>query len=124
MTTEPQPVERLADAKVGDHVWLYDSQQANYVDGEYQGRGVWRIVEITGENRTSFIVWRGTKFDRRTGEERDTRGFTPSYHIYGAVERENHIWRGRNRAKIAQLVERLDDVAKLKAIAEIVGFEP
>jgi hypothetical protein len=37
--TERATVDRLTDAKVGDRIWVFDSQENRYEGREYKGRG-------------------------------------------------------------------------------------
>jgi hypothetical protein len=113
-------IDRIAEAKVGDFVWLRDFQANRYVGREYKGRGVWKISQITGENRQSFVVM-GSKFDRKTGEQRATGGYSASYMIAGNIDREN--WRFLSyRHAIARRAESAN-IDQLRQVAAIVGFE-
>jgi hypothetical protein len=119
--TERATVSSLSIAKVGDMVWVFDSQAPNY--GEYRGRGAWKLRPVTGETKQSFIIDR-CKFDKKTGAQRDLRGFHETLHAYGEVEKENRVWLSENRLSICKAVERVRDVATLEAIADLIGWQP
>lgn len=116
-------VRSLAEANVGDTVWIFDSQAAIMVDGKYRGRGVWSTAAITGSTKQSFILPYQGKFDRKTGYGRARGGYQSSYRIAGEAERENERWMG-GRGVIASLVQREPDIEKVKQVAAIVGWEP
>lgn len=120
--TVEKAVESLAVAKVGDHVLLFESQRANYINGKYLGRGVWRLSQITEETKQSFILSR-EKFDRKNGAARSSGGYNTSNVIAGEKERIDYEW-SQYRYKIGRMVEDLRDANKLRQIAEIIGFTP
>lgn len=114
-------VNILTEAKVGDAVWLWESQRSRYVDGKYVGRGTWRIVTIDAETKKSFTVCKTRKFDRKTGGQLGLNGYSESLHIYGEEERQNRRWLS-SKSQIARLVDKVRDVETLKKIAKIVEF--
>lgn len=120
MTSSPVS-ESLAVAKVGDTVWIYHAQQNRYVDGLYDGRGVWSKAVIIAETRLSLQVKLYGKFDRKTGRERPHNGYTSGDYIAGQKERDDAAWRDAGY-RISDFVRRLNDPEKLRQIAAIVGW--
>lgn len=114
-------VNSLEEAKTGDLVWLWDGNSNRYsAGGKYEGRGVWRTDTILSENRASFIVHQ-SKFDRKTGVVRATNGYTPQQWIAGNIDKENRDWLSA-AYRVGDLVSKSSDINKLKAVAEIMGF--
>lgn len=111
-------VKRIADAQVGDLVWLFDAESPRYVDGKYAGRGNYRAVTIDDRNKASFIVGR-VKFDTKTGEERGRRVGYPTV-LCGADDREDRRWLNFSH-RIADDVRKAS-AEQLRRVAEIVGF--
>jgi hypothetical protein len=109
-----KPVESLAVAKVGDFVWRLNSQQNRYVNGKYDGRGVWGLEPITEATRQSFVV-RNEKFDRATGWARTHNGYNTGNRIAGSKEREDDGWLAQ-RGHLSRMIETLTDIDKIKAI--------
>lgn len=111
----------IALAQVGDMVWVFHSQNNVYdAAGNYLGRGRWVLAPIVAETRQSFLV-SSAKFDRITGNQRGTGQYTPTMHIYGEVEKQDHIWTSRHRFAISKQVEACD-VATLRKIADLIGY--
>ena len=115
-------VDYVRDAKTGDTVWMFDSQRARHVDGKYEGRGVWELRTIEAETRRSFKVWHA-KFDRKTGAQMATGDYTGSYRIAGQAEYDGSVWMDRHRHSLTTRVGRETDIAVLKQIAALVGYE-
>lgn len=122
-TLDASIAESLAAAKVGDTVWIYLAERNRYVDGLYDGRGVWEKIIITAETRHSFEVAPFGKFDRKTGRARLQNDYSSGNHIAGHKERDDIVWLEASY-KISQRVDRLRDAEKLKQIAAIVGWSP
>lgn len=115
-------VDYVKGAKTGDTIWIFDSQKARYVDGKYQGRGVWELRMIEAETRRSFTVYR-LKFDRVTGAQMATGDYAGSYSIAGQAEYEGSVWMDKHRHALTTRVGRETDIAVLKQIAALVGYE-
>jgi hypothetical protein len=115
-------VLRLCDAKTGDTVWVFDSQQSLYEGGQYKGRGVWNLSKVTGETRVSLLV-HGLKFDRETGDQRATGRYSATYHAYGEDEKRDRQWMGANKHRLVQHIERhVREANVLRRVAELVGY--
>lgn len=109
---EKKIVDRLSQAKVGDSVycvWLWRRQS----DGEPPH------YTITGETKQSWILGR-EKFDKKDGRQ---RGSNFAAHIYGQLDWEEEQWRGKHRYKLGNAVQSVNDVAKLKEIAKLIGYD-
>ena len=109
--------------KVGDTVYVYDPNRREYArdaQGRAIGGALYRghFVEtvITGETRVSWIVERfKAKYKKK-----------PAYPTAGCLtmDRVNDlVWKDSHRYKIARVVERLSDVAVLKQVAALIGYE-
>lgn len=122
-TLDASIAESLAVAKTGDTVWIYHAERNRYVDGVYDGRGVWEKIIITAETRHSFEVAPFGKFDRKTGRARPQNNYSSSNYIAGRKERDDGVWLA-GRYHISEIVRRIEDTEKLKQIAAIVGWSP
>lgn len=116
-------VDRIADAKVGDVVWLFDTQQALHdAYGKYLGRGVWKLHPIVSETRASFVL-NYSKFDRKTGSERARSGHSSTLFIFGEKDKDDYEWRCRHRRSIVNEVESAS-TETLRRIADVIGWKP
>lgn len=122
MTEEKVTVDRLADAKTGDFVWEFDANLSRYVNGKYEGRGVFKLARIESETRQSFIINR-TKFDRNSGIERVRNGFTSGRHLFGDLDKEDFVWMDENRYRLLAALERCD-CSTLRKVADLIGWRP
>lgn len=114
-------VNFIHEAKTGDTVWHLDGHRNAYVDGEYVGRGVWNLEQVKEETRRSLKV-HYSKFDRKTGSQMATGGFSASHMILGQKEYDALMWMTTHSRKIIAAVEHCRDIDKLRQIAEIVGY--
>lgn len=116
-------VDRIADAKVGDVVWLLDTQKALHdAAGKYLGRGVWELRPIDAETRASFIV-EYSKFDRKTGHERARSGYSSTRTIFGEQEKEDHEWLYKHRHALIAAIH-ASDAGTIRRIADVIGWKP
>ncbi len=99
-------------------IWLFDVNLPLYdAKGIYLGRGDWSKRKVVSETRGSWVLSSGTKI-RKKG---------PWFNVaFSQTEVDQRLWIDRNRYKIGEAVSSLqfDDLAKLKAVAEILGYEP
>ncbi len=122
----------VAELHVGSTVWIFDYNHRVYAkdaSGRSIGGPIWREhwvpYKITGETRVSWITDRG-KFPKKPNK----RGlFMMSQGMYSALEVapypeyiDNEEWRNTHARIIAERV-RAADVATLRRIAEIIGYE-
>lgn len=99
--------------KVGDTLWTMSSRDR---------RSGWRSDVITGETKQSWIVgedWRITKVNKKTmlenvGKWGHERWFT----VEG---KDEYLWMQHHRRLISAMVDACKDVAKLRAVAQIVA---
>lgn len=115
-------VPTLAEAKTGDTILVYDSQRARYIGGVYAGRGVWTEAKVTDENSRSVMFHR-TKFDRKTGRQLSTGGYVGTMSAAGQLEYEAEIWMAKNKVQLVRSLEKTRNIAVLKNIAALLGFE-
>lgn len=116
-------VDRIADAKAGDVVWLFDTQQALHdAYGKYLGRGVWKLRPIVDETRASFIL-NYSKFDRKTGAERARRGHSSTLFIFGEQDKDDYEWVTRHRHALVSAIYSVD-AGTLRRVADVIGRKP
>lgn len=79
-----------------------------------------RPIKIVGENEREYICEYGTinKRSKKYTVGRD------KWEIYTEEEREAAIWRNNHRHRLTRHIERIQDVALLKKIAELAAYEP
>ncbi len=118
----------MADAKVGDTVWIFDSNRRVYKDG--RGGAIyaehWYSTKIVGENRASWIVLphgRGMKIDKKTCALRGELYGTRAQVEFSRDAVDADIWLMENRWRIAELLQRCNDVTVLKAVAKAIGLK-
>ncbi len=115
-------VDFIKNAIASDWVWVFDGKENSYVNGEYTGRGSWRLVEVADMNRASFVI-NGEKFERDTGIARPKNGWQSMRRLYGQKEYEGKIWKDKNQYKLLAHIERnVTDGDILKRIAALVGY--
>lgn len=116
-------VERVAEAKTGSKVWVFDSQASLHDESDkYIGRGVWTLREVTGETKQSLLC-SGLKFDRKTGSQRDLRGWSAIYIMAGEKDKEDWLWSDRHRHRFIEHMRSID-TAELRRIADLLGWKP
>ena len=120
--TDKATVEYLAQAEVGDMVWVFDAERGHYVDRVYQGRGVWLLAKVTETNKASVSAW-GGKFDRKTGYARFSGGWASRNVAAGQSEYEARLWISENKRSLVDAVSAVNDIDVLKAIADLIGFK-
>lgn len=111
--------------KVGDRVWEFDINKRVYAPGAQRGpifAEHFRERWIVGEEGRSWLV----STDRRGtwGKEKIGKHHLAKRHHYTDAEREAMIWANDHRYKLVRRLERCTDLATLKAIAEILGYNP
>lgn len=107
----------MTELKVGDKVWRFDQNRRVYDGtGSFGGKVIYAEHfyqdVITGETSRSWIVGKyGYRVNKKTLEG-----------IYTDEQKANDIWMHNNRYKIASIVDRCNDVEKMRQIAQIVGY--
>lgn len=119
MTDQKATVATIAEAKPGDWVWLYEVNKARYDNGVYVGRGVFVLHEVTDETKQSLIAI-GTKFDRKTGEQRGVGQYSPAYRAFGEVEKADREWLMLNGQRIKSSVQGCNNATILRAIEALL----
>lgn len=92
--------------KVGDTIW------------EHYGFEQWRPLAIIGETSRSWLIppaWRPFKVPKK--------GLHPGY-AFSEQECDDWTWANQHNWKIADAVRCCHDAAKLRQIAEIIGWKP
>jgi hypothetical protein len=119
----------MIEPKVGDTIWVFDENHRVYSkddDGRSFGRPIWREYwrkrTITGENRRSWLISGGGKCPKKRGYW-DKRTFA-----FSEVEIDELEWEETHAHQIRRAVSNMTDkneatIAKLKAIAEIIGYK-
>lgn len=128
-TAAPQPAlrvtaETLATAKEGDSIWVCAPQHPIHdAAGNYLGRGSWEIW-LVGEvqPRTIFCGTRTIGFDRKTGEQRGTRGYSALYRVFGQAEAEAKWWEAEHGARVWNALHSQRHTAALRDIAKILDL--
>jgi hypothetical protein len=125
-------IKRLAEAKVGDWVLLFDEERSRYAEStapgmkrQYLGRGDYASspVQITGETRTSWLVGKRSKYAKDTGNERSSGGFIGNTIILGEVDKLYREWVARNGHLIRRELESCRDAEKLYQIARMLNLK-
>lgn len=115
VSSNPAPRPGTLTVTIGDTLWTLNSRDR---------RVGWRSEIITGETRLSWILgddWRQTKVLKSDLTE-NMRSFGREQ-WFTERGKEDYLWREHHRRNISALVGTCKDVAKLKAIGEIVGYE-
>jgi hypothetical protein len=110
--------------KVGDTVWVFDSNHRVYrprLPGEAYARGGpiwrehWRPRTIVGENARSWILNLGEKVPKKN----------PSAWMYAFSEQEidDRAWVEEHRHRLVNRVQEIRDAAVLREIARLIGYE-
>lgn len=115
-------VTKLEEAAVGSIVWLYDMDANRYEEGQYKGRGVYRVAKIDAETRKSFSIL-GSKFDRKTGAQIGLGGYSPRKAIMGDAERARKEFLSNHRHELSRQVGFCDDVEALEKVANAIGYK-
>lgn len=114
MSEERATVDRLADAQVGDTIWvLKDCWRRPYQ---------WGLNTIIATTRVSVQTVTGG-FLRRGGASLTYRGYTPPCIAFGQAEYEAFHWRHQHFSELLRAVEACRDLNDLKEIARIVGYD-
>jgi len=105
---------------IGQTIWIFDINRRVYreprsMSGSPIYREHWRPVRIDAETSRSWVTQYGEKIPKK-GEHRGV-AFTEQ-------EVDDDVWCNSHRSKIADAIYRLEDVATLRAIADLVGFKP
>lgn len=113
---EAATVATIAEAKIGDWLWVYDREKPMYdSDRKYIGRGGYTLQQVSEENKVSLIIDR-LKFDRKTGKQRATGQYSPNYHAFGETERADNEWLKANRHRIERALMGCNSAAVYRAI--------
>lgn len=93
----------------------------------------WHPHQIVGETRVSweipFTQWKKLKFPKKPDERGEyhtsevQRGYGGYRVFLTKVELDNHLWKQKNSRRIAHRVEFGADVATLRKVAELVGYQ-
>jgi hypothetical protein len=120
------------DFKVGDEVYLFSENARVYTKAapgeKWTGskiifRGYFVKYKIVGETSRSWLIgceWKPTKYPKNRKVE------NPHWwagRFYTQEEVDEACWLETNRQALADTVKFCLDIAKLKEVAEIVGFE-
>jgi hypothetical protein len=104
--------------KVGDTI--YERQYGNHVNASNR----WEPVVITGETSRSWLTG-DLKYKHMVKKvpKKDLAEGTLRSHCITEAETQQHNFVDDNKWKIAQACQGVDDYAKLKAIADIIGYK-
>jgi hypothetical protein len=111
--------DRVSDAQIGDHVWVYDHEKRLYDAGKFLGRGEWRREKVASMTRVSFETASG-KFSRKDGAQMSLGGWSAMYRAYGTLDRAEREILNKRHAMVKAL-EQCDDIATLLKVAELLG---
>jgi hypothetical protein len=117
--------------KIGDSVWVYDSNHRVYPKDGRGGspiyREYWRERFIVGETRVSWIL--GLRPDSSPNHgwsqkvPKNPREIDRVGIAYSPAELEAHCWMHDHRYRLMRKIEYCTDPALLKQIAEMVGYD-
>lgn len=111
-----------SEAEVGEFLWRWDGNAR-------MAGNIWSLRQVMKRGRDYVFVgfpgshsrgWEAFRFDR--GNPQPVNGYSPNCGAYGSQERQDREWKGKNY-EMARLIERVDDIVTLKAIAHILGIE-
>lgn len=110
---------------IGSTIWIFNSNQRRYRDG--QSGPIYResFVPLTveGETRTSWLCgpgWRPWKIDKRTRAVRGARYGIGPFAFCSAQEVDDACWVNEERLRIVNEVQRLTDAETLRAIDAVL----
>jgi hypothetical protein len=110
----------MSDIKVGSTIWRFDDNHRVYdrgPDGRAIGGAIyrehWVPVVIRSETSRSWIVPYG-----KCPKKGDHHGFA-----FSAAEVDDDCWVHSNGGRLSNAVLRCKDASKLRAIADILGWE-
>jgi hypothetical protein len=125
----------VAEIGIGSTVWVFDQNHREYpptpagrlwpTSGPIY-RAHWVATKITGENRLNWITCYGKipKKPNADGQRRIPRGgYSPIRVAFTPAEVDDDVWLHEHARRIAERTERCD-VATLKKIAALIGYEP
>lgn len=121
------PIARtVAEAQVGDLLWLYDGNQNRYDENrKYLGRGVWKIVIVRKVARVYLsagpVDWHHTsEFRIDTGEAKTANGYTPSEQLAGWKDRADRFWLSQ-AGDMGRAITSSKDIEILKEVGFALG---
>lgn len=107
--------------KVGDSVVIFDDNVRHYENGRTVYRDKFVAKTIVGETSQSWVLVTGRKINKKTMQG-----------TYSPEDIERAVWVHEHRHWIAEAVRRVvfsgiayegENYAKLKAIAELIGYD-
>jgi len=115
----------MSDIKIGDSVWFFDVNRRVYQktsDGRSFGSPIWREHwvkrEVIGETSRSWLV--GYK---HRPEKLPKSGKWPNDWVLSESEINDREWVEDHRHRVSNAVYACYDAAKLRKIAELIGYE-
>lgn len=118
--------------KVGDPVWVFDSNHREYAEGTRWPplhRASWRPGKIVAETHISWDIVVGgwaAKVDKKTLHLRVKDLYGKRARIAASQnEVDQDVWRNDHQQALAELLGRsTTSMAQLRAVAEVLGYEP
>lgn len=112
-----------SDLKIGDTVYLFDSNRRVYPKNKNTQIGPiwrehWRPVKVTGETSRSWII--GEAWDTHKLPKKGQAGFAVAF---SQEEIDRAAWVHDNAIIISHMVSCCKDYAVLKHIATLVGYK-
>lgn len=123
--TRAKPFSReWVNSMIGKTVWLFDESTRIYTKpdkgriwGVLVWREHWRPYLVVGETTRSWILKEGPKVPK------NPQGRTAYDVCYSQEEVEDRCWAHDHIYKISDSIRRIQDVATLRRVADIIGYE-
>jgi hypothetical protein len=113
--------EEVKGLGVGSHLWLFDNNVSVYDENKkYLGRGKWRKYSIILATSRSWVLEGETRVDKISLTI--NRGKYGREQAYTEKMMHDRIWVSEKRLRLLDLLQRCNDIEKLKMVATILGF--
>lgn len=119
----------MSEIGIGSTVWVFDENSREYrKNGAGWGSAIYRAhwvpVNVTGENRASWLVGnRYASFSKTRPHRTKATAYGSRRVAVSAQEVDDDCWVNGSRAAIGAMVMRCEDAAILRQIAALVGYK-